>query len=87
MSFEISNMTNLTKYKDRTPESIKQELDSFTEAQVLELAKFLEGWMSNEYNGKQFLKLFRDLQKNKTRPSSIARQLLGYALDWFAYGN
>ena len=79
-------MINL-KYQDRTPESVKQELDSFTEVKAQQLAEFLQTWMANEHNGKQFLAQLKEMRKENSKPADCCQAILGSAYDWFAYGN
>lgn len=68
-----------------TPDSIRAEHAEVTEAGVIQLANFLQVWMANEHNGKDFVSLAKD--KEIGEPSDRARVILGSALDWFAYGN
>lgn len=77
----------MIKYNNRTQESIKKELNEYTKIGVMDLAKYLDTWMSNEHNGKAFVKLAEEAFKDKQPPHVVARQLLGSALDWFVYGN
>jgi hypothetical protein len=76
----------MIKYADRTPESIAKEYKDYTYEGVKDLAKYLDTWMTNEHNGRLFMKIFDDM-KGDCPPSQIARALLSHALDWFAYGN
>jgi len=71
-------------YNERTPESIKAELKSYTEDGCLQLAKFLQNFMANEHNARDFLSIAkeRDLQ-----PHERMRSMLAHAYDWFAWGN
>lgn len=77
----------MIKYNDRTPDTIQKELSEYTKERVLDLAKYLDTWMSNEHNGKAFVRLAEDCFKDRHPPYMVARLLLGSALDWFAYGN
>lgn len=72
------------KYEDRTPESIKRELDSYTEAQAQELADFLEAEFANEHNNRDFQSFMKD---NDSRPHEKIRRMLYHMLDWVVYGN
>jgi hypothetical protein len=77
----------MLRYSNRTLESIAKEHADYTYEGVLELAKYLESWMSNEHNGRQFVRTYNDMKKDKCTPHQIAIALLGHAYDWLAYGN
>lgn len=77
----------MPKYVDRTPNSIQKEFDSYTEEGVRDLARYLQTWMANEHNDRNFVELANKAFKDKTKPATVARMLFGHALDWFAYGN
>lgn len=72
-------------YDKRTPESIKTELASYTEENCLQLAKFLQDFMANEHNGRDFVGLAKDTKIGP--PSTRMRVILAHAYDWLAYGN
>lgn len=74
-------------YEQRTPESIRAELDAITPDGVLKLARFLEDWMANEHNGRDFVHACCEMLKVGIKPCDVAEQLLAHAHDWFAYGN
>lgn len=84
-SVAFENSPHNMKYENRTPESIKQELDECTEDGVKQLARFLQGWMANEHNARDFESLAED--QGLGTPANRVRIILGHALDWFAYGN
>lgn len=71
-------------YNNRTPDSIRQELESYTEEGCQQLARFLQNFMANEHNGKNFLLIASD--KNHL-PYERMTIMLASAYDWFAYGN
>lgn len=75
------------KYSERTVDSIRKEYNQYTYENVEQLAMFLQTWMANEHNNRQFLQLFQDMKKDKILPYQIAKSLLGHGIDWFAYGN
>jgi hypothetical protein len=77
----------MTKYNDRTPDSIRKEHLDYTYEGIEDLAKYLDKWMSNEHNARQFVQLYKESKKDGSRPNEIASQLFGHALDWFNYGN
>jgi len=70
------------KYKERTPESIRAELASMTPEKAKRLAEFLQAWMANEHNGRDF---FSYLDPELT-PAGQCELMLGNAYDWFAFG-
>lgn len=74
----------MLKYEKRTPESVKAELESYTEKDCLQLAKFLQNFMANEHNGKDFLSI---LKLTGLKPHEKMRSMIASAHDWFAYGN
>ena len=74
----------MPKYENRTPESIKAEFESYTEEGCLQLAKFLQSFMANEHNGKDFLSTAK---LTELKPHERMRVMLASAYDWFAYGN
>lgn len=74
-----------TTYNNRTPETIKAEMDNMTEAGVLQLAEFLQTWMANSHNDRIFILIAKDKQIGP--PAIRARLIFGHAYDWFAYGN
>ena len=74
----------LMNYNERTPESIKGELDRYTEAQAQELADFLEAEFANEHNGRDFQSFMKDPD---SRPHEKIRFMLWHMIDWLAYGN
>ncbi len=71
------------KYEERTPESVKTELESYTQDGANQLEKFLTGWMANEHNGRDF----KSILDPKLPPHEQMRLMLGHAYDWFRYGN
>lgn len=77
--------TKLPPYDDRTPESVRAELSTYTEDGVKQLATFLQNWMANEHNSRDFLSLAND--KTIGPPSVRAKVILSHALCWFQYGN
>lgn len=74
----------MLKYENRTPESVKAELESYTEEGCLQLAKFLQNFMANEHNGKDFLSFSK---LTGLKPHEKMRAMIASAYDWFAYGN
>ena len=71
------------KYKERTPESIRAELASMTPEKAKRLAEFLQAWMANEHNGRDFFSCL----DNDLPPVRQCKLMLVHAYDWFAYGN
>ena len=74
----------MTTYANRTPESIKAEHESYTEESCQQLAKFLQNFMSNEHNGKDFL---ATATLTELKPHERVKAMLASAYDWFAFGN
>lgn len=72
-------------YLDRTPESVREEMETYTEEGVKQLATFLQNWMANEHNSRDFASLAED--KTIGPPSARATAILSHALCWFQYGN
>jgi len=75
----------MNTYANRTPETIKAEMDAITDEKVLHLATFLQTWMTNEHNGRDFVAIATD--KTIGSPALRAQVVIGHAYDWFAYGN
>ena len=76
-----------TKYEQRTPESIQEELNKYTEGGARKLAHFLQSYMANEHNNRQFIEMCEDMVKEKCKPHEITKALLAHAYDWIAFGN
>lgn len=74
----------MTQYNDRTPETIKAELAETTNEGVEKLALFLQKWMANAHNARNFVEIAEDKTQS---PSDRAKLIFGHAYDWFAYGN
>lgn len=71
-------------YADRTPDSVKAELETYTEEGCMQLARFLQNFMANEHNARDFLCIAKEKDK---LPHERMRSMFGHAYDWFSYGN
>lgn len=77
----------MIKFDERTPDSIHKEWKNYTKEGVIDLAKYLDTWMANEHNGRNFKILADEMFKDRCEPYIVARALFGSALDWLLYGN
>lgn len=70
-------------YDTRTPDSVKADLESYTEADCLQLAKFLQTFMADAHNARDFLSIAEDKHR---LPHERISSILGHAYDWFRFG-